>query len=361
MALSVLGIGTEIPPYSISQAQAARIAQSYCSRTKKEGSLVDALYRRTGIQKRGSVLLQENDETQPRHPFFSLPVSGPGPTTKTRMEYYASEAALLSQGAAKKALGASGVSGREITHLITVSCTGFSAPGADIHLIKRLDLSPAVSRTHIGFMGCHGAFNGLRVARAFAEQDPRARILLAAVELCSLHFHFGWDPEKIVANGLFADGAASLVAGPNKAQDESLLQLLASGSFLFPDSEDAMTWKIGDHGFEMTLSARVPALIDRHLRSWLEGWLKENDLRIEDIRSWAVHPGGPRILDAVRKSLSLRKDALRLSEEVLADHGNMSSATILFILKRIWSEKAPRPCVALGFGPGLVAEAALFI
>src|SRR5262249_17792845 len=134
-----------------------------------------------------------------------------------------------------------------------------------------------------------------------------------------------------------------------------------SGACLIPDSEDAMGWTIGDHGFEMTLSKRVPALIASNLRPWLSGWLAEQNLCIDDIASWAIHPGGPRILDAAAESLGLPTEATRPSREVFAAHGNMSSPTVLFILEHLRTQRAPRPCVALGFGPGLCAEAALFL
>jgi predicted naringenin-chalcone synthase len=229
----------------------------------------------------------------------------------------------------------------------------------EIQLTKALRLPVSVLKTHVGFMGCHGALNGLRVAQAFCEADPTAQVLLCAVELCSLHYHYGWDGEKMVANALFADGAAAVVVLPKGSDSSGTLCLKATGSCLVPDSEDAMTWRIGDHGFEMTLSPRVPDLIAAYLRPWLAQWLTTQGLSLEDIRTWAVHPGGPRILGAVAESLELPEQALAASQEVLAHCGNMSSPTILFILKRLQQSNAPGPWVALGFGPGLVAEAAL--
>src|SRR5690606_38953670 len=130
---------------------------------------------------------------------------------------------------------------------------------------------------------------------------------------------------------------------------------------LIPDSEDAMTWRIGNHGFEMSLSSQVPSLITGHLRAWVVDWLRDHNLALDDIKTWAVHPGGPRILSSVAKALDLPKDALAVSQETLRTHGNMSSPTILFIVRRLREESAPLPCVALGFGPGLMAEATLFI
>jgi predicted naringenin-chalcone synthase len=226
-------------------------------------------------------------------------------------------------------------------------------------LVEELGLPRSTERTHIGFMGCHGALNAIRVAAALTREDPGAVPLVCAVELCTLHFAYGWDPDMLVANALFSDGAAALVGrsqgGPGG------WRVAATGTFLMPDSEDAMTWRIGDHGFRMTLSARVPELIERHLHAWMCGWLHHNGLRIGDIRSWAVHPGGPRILDSVSRALELDEGATLHSREVLKTCGNMSSATVAFIIDAIRSGGEAAPCVALAFGPGLAVEATLFL
>jgi predicted naringenin-chalcone synthase len=210
-------------------------------------------------------------------------------------------------------------------------------------------------------MGCHGGLNGLRLAASFTAHQPRARVLLCAVELCSLHYHYGNDPQKVVANALFADGAAALVGVPAEAAPADAWRVAASGACLFPDSEDAMAWRIGDNGFEMGLSPRVPALIGQGLRPWITHWLDQQGLALGDVATWAVHPGGPMVLRAVEECLGLRKEQIAVSWEVLAECGNMSSATVFFILDRLGQRQAARPCVALGFGPGLAAEAALFL
>jgi predicted naringenin-chalcone synthase len=242
--------------------------------------------------------------------------------------------------AAQVALERAGIEAGRVTHLVTVSCTGFGAPGIDAALIRGLGLGAGTQRTHVGFMGCHGALNGLRVARAFAEADPAACVLVCAVELCSLHFHYTDDPEKMVANALFADGAAAAIVG--SAHHGSGPCIAACGSCLVPDSRDAMTWRIGDFGFEMTLSSRVPGILHDHLRSWLERWLGEQGLKLEDVGSWAVHPGGPRVLSTVAECLGLDEAALQVSREVLSEHGNMSSPTVLFILERLLARKSSR-------------------
>jgi predicted naringenin-chalcone synthase len=275
------------------------------------------------------------------------------------MELYCDGAGRLAFQSAKQALAGSGASASEITHLVTVSCTGFGAPGVDVELMRRLALSPATQRTHIGFMGCHGALNALRVAAAYAGADPAARILVCATELCSLHYHFGWDPQKIVANAIFADGSAAVVGAAAPAASADVWRLTASGSYVFPASENAMTWTVGDHGFEMTLAKNVPGLIAAHLRPWLESWLRRRGVDLKNVGSWAIHPGGPRILDAVEEGLDLDKKATTVARDVFAEYGNMSSPTVLFILDRLRRLRAARPCVALGFGPGLTAEVAL--
>jgi prepilin-type processing-associated H-X9-DG protein len=186
-------------------------------------------------------------------------------------------------------------------------------------------------------------------------------VLVCCVELCSLHFAYGWDPGKLVANALFADGAAAVVMGRAGNHQNGNWHLRDTSSFLLPDSSDAMKWRIGDHGFEMMLSPGVPEILRRHLCAWCESWLARHDLRIEDIKSWAIHPGGPKILSAVAEALSLRANALDHSNTVLSRHGNMSSPTVLFILQQIGRRKTKGPCVAIGLGPGLMAEGMLLM
>jgi len=366
MSLIIRGIGTAVPPHTLSQPEATELAHDVFCRSAQERKTLAALYRLAGVQKRHCVLphriaynwLPPQPEGQPAD---ARPTTA-GPTTAERMRYYAEHAPPLAAEAARHALTTAAMDHDLITHLITVTCTGFDAPGVDVALIERLNLPQTTQRIQVGFMGCHGAINGLRVAQALTTADPRARVLLLAIELCTLHYRFQWDPERIVANALFADGAAAVVGSavrPNESTGR--WSVAATGSCLIPDSQDAMSWRIGDHGFEMTLAAPVPELIKRHLRSWLAAWLDQHGHSLASIRSWAIHPGGPRILGAVEESLGLPREATAVSREVLASHGNMSSPTVLFILNRLRAQHAPLPCVALGFGPGLFAEAALFV
>ena len=367
MDLILQGLGTALPRHSISQhelaAHAGRIAGQ---RTPAQTRILGTLFRMTGIKRRGSVLLEGNDAGtgQQRMPFYveAEQACDRGPTTHERMQRYSQEAGALALVAARQACTESGILFPEFTHLITVSCTGFFAPGIDVLLIKQLSLSPEISRLHVGFMGCHGAINGLRAANAFAMSDPHAKVLLCAVELCSLHFQYNWNRDHLVANSLFSDGAAALVVA-SKNVDNSMngnpWRIRSTASYLFPDSEDAMSWKISDHGFEMTLSQRVPDLIAAGLKTWVTRWLESQDLKLPDIKSWAIHPGGPRILNAVAESLNLCGADMAASRHILEQNGNMSSPTVIFILDHLRKTGASTPCVLLGFGPGLVAEAVL--
>ncbi|MBI1310720.1 type III polyketide synthase [bacterium] len=384
MTLLIRGLGTAVPAHFISQVEAAAMAAQFCCETDQQTRLLSTLYRRTGVRTRHSVVLEDSTNGTPASQSYYAPAintQDPGPTTSSRMLSYESAAGALVIAAARRALQAAEIDAERVTHLITVSCSGFYAPGIDIELLGELPLSPAVARTHIGFMGCHGTMNGLRVAHSFVQANPQAVVLLCAVELCSLHQQYGWDPERVVANALFADGAAAVVAtaegeGAPAGRDEKHREtgkrvsdrsrvdrtdqwrLVANGSYVVPESRDLMSWRIGDHGFEMTLSPQLPDLILRNLRPWLNEWLSQHGLTSHDVASWAIHPGGPRILSAVAEAADLDSEQLCPSRTVLANYGNMSSPTVLFILDELSQSKGER-CVLLAFGPGITIEAAL--
>lgn len=363
MTVFVQAIGTAIPEYSVDQAEATEIAKKFLANGQGDEKALATLYRMTRVEQRHIALLDGPEGHEPRQTFYP-PAAGPcdrGPMTRARMQQYAEHAPPLAATAAQKALKEAGLDADRVTHIITVSCTGFESPGIDMTLIKRLGLSPSVGRVQVGFMGCHGALNGLRVAQAFAEADPQACVLLCAVELCSLHFQYGSDPQQTVANALFADGAAAVAATGEPMEHGDCWRVAACGSCLLPDSEDAMTWRIGDHGFQMTLSPQIPKLIRQHLGPWLSAWLESKGYSIDDVSSWAIHPGGPRVVRSVTDALGVPPEAAGASNEILATYGNMSSPTVLFVIRRLQELDAARPCVALGFGPGLVVEATLFV
>jgi predicted naringenin-chalcone synthase len=358
-AVRVCGLGTATPAGSFAQETAIRLAAARCCRNDRERVWLERIYRAAGVQRRGSVLLDSDDDAVSIEAFYPPRASTDerGPTTAARLSRYAQEAGKLAARACDAALHDAAIERASITHLVTVSCTGLFSPGLDAELIAQLGLQRNVGRLNLGFMGCHGALNGLRAASALARSAPDARVLLCCVELCSLHFCYGWNPQQVVANALFADGAGAVILSPS---DDAGLHLHDTASLLTHDSADAMTWRIGDHGFEMGLSLEVPRRIRASLREWLEPWLASHGWTINDVAHWAIHPGGPEIIQAALDSLGLAADAGDHSRAVLAEHGNMSSPTVLFILQRMRAKGTAGPIVALGFGPGLMFEAALF-
>lgn len=284
-----------------------------------------------------------------------------GPGTALRNAVYAAEAPALYTEAARDALDASGFTAADITHVVTVSCTGFVAPGPDYWLVRELGLADTTQRFHLGFMGCYGAFPALRMADAFCRADPDAVILVVCAELCTLHLRSSEDTDAIVANSVFADGAAAaIVAGVDTARvhaqpGTALLLLDSFASALTPVGEEEMAWTIGDYGFEMVLSSYVPHLVGEYIGGALA------PLPTDAATHWAIHPGGHSIVDKVGQAMGLDEATLAPSRAVLNRFGNMSSGTVLFVLKEVLSagpKTGERVC-AVAFGPGLTVESAM--
>lgn len=354
----VRSIGLATPRHSVSQTGAAALAVELAG-TDADQRFIHAMHRRSGIDRRASVIADHTtrDDESISQSFYP-PDGTTSPTTGERMVRYAAEAGALSCLAARNSLHEAKVEPRDITHLVTASCTGFDAPGVDAALMDGLQLSSDVQRTNIGFMGCHAAINALRVADALANAG--GIVLVVCVELCTLHMLRDPRPDRIVANALFADGAGAMVVTRDK-DDTPGWRVVSTASHLVESTRDAMAWRIGDHGFEMTLAEGVPGIVREHLGAWARNWLAPHGIDAPDYQSlgWAVHPGGPRILDATRDSLGLPEPTLSHSREILRMHGNMSSPTILFIMDRIRHHVAIQRAVLLAFGPGLTIEGAL--
>jgi alpha-pyrone synthase len=276
------------------------------------------------------------------------------PVTARRMKFFESFAPRLAHSALDK-LALTEKDRRAVTHVIVTSCTGLYAPGLDFEVVNHLGLNPSVERTMIGFMGCYAAINALKSARHIVRSEPGARVLVLNLELCSLHFQETSELEQVLSFLVFADGcAASLVSAESMG--------LAIDSFLalnIPATGHLITWRIGELGFDMHLSGQVPGEIGGALRQ-LGGQVTRGRDPL-DIDLWAVHPGGRSVLDAVEKGLALPVDALSASRSVLTQFGNMSSATVMFVLHEIMqrAQSGQRGC-AMSFGPGLTAETMLF-
>lgn len=281
------------------------------------------------------------------------------PTLEQRMAVYRREAPALAAAACERALKQARVAPQEISHLVVVSSTGVSIPGPDVELAARLSLRADVERTLVAFMGCSGAFHGLRTARHAAADARDARVLLACVELCSIHRRDAADAAALVPQAIFADGAAAAVLGRVEADGAHLLELGRSATRLEPGTRGALTWEIREGGFAMYLSPELPAILERSVPAFAASLLEGAESPPE--LAWVVHPGGAAILRAVERALALQPEALASGWSVLRRLGNTSSAAVLYVLEEALARGgACGDGIALGFGPGLTLEAFRF-
>jgi alpha-pyrone synthase len=323
-------------------------------RDRRSRLLFDRMVSRSQIERRWSCLAPAgpgSNESVDADGFYTL---GRFPTTAQRMARYEVEAPALAAAAVDR-LGL-GEAARAVTHLIVTSCTGLSAPGVDLDLVRRCGLDPAVERTVIGFMGCYAAITALKLARHIVRSEPSAKVLVVSVELCSLHLQETDDIDRLLTFLLFGDGASAALVSAEPAG----LALAGFNAVLVQPAADQITWNIRDLGFDMVLSGKVPSTINDALRAGAARVLP--DLAPCAIDMWAVHPGGRTILDAVEGAFALAETALAPSRAVLRDYGNMSSPTVMFVLERFLRAKAPAGALgcAMAFGPGLTAETMLF-
>ncbi len=324
--------------------------------------LIHRLYSQSGISKRHSVVHDFTEDAT--EGLFYNPATNAfkSPSTKVRNDLYAEASKPLYTDVARKVLNASDFSADDVTHVITVSCTGFFAPGPDFFVVKDLCLRPSVQRFHVGFMGCYAAFPALKMARAFCEADPNAVVLIVCLELCTLHLQLGADMDRMLSASVFADGAAgALVSARRPREDKRVLELSQLETTLTPTGEADMAWTVGDNGFDIVLSSYVPNILEANLEAALTPLFASLGRTPDEVQHWAIHPGGRAILDKIQKGLSLSEGQLTPSRQTLHDYGNMSSATVLFVLKEIMRRAQPRESVcAMAFGPGLTVESGLF-
>lgn len=353
-------IGTAVPPNDVHDAF-VRLAGGMISE-RRDQLLFKRMVGRSAIDQRYSFFKPVADPDGFVGDDGKFYGAGQFPGTAVRMNYYEATAPRL----AMQALDALGLDGERerVTHLVVASCTGFIAPGLDQVIVKAAGLDPSVERTVVGFMGCYAAVNSLRLAHHFVRSDPSARVLVINLELCTLHLQETANLEQLLSMLLFGDGcSAALVTA-----DETGIAMNDFRSAAIAESEGAITWRIGDQGFDMYLSGEVPIRIAKALkyeneRNDGEGLLRGT--RPQEYDVWAVHAGGRSILDAVESGFELAADKLDWSRSVLKDFGNMSSATLMFVLQRILGgigtkvDKASKG-FAVAFGPGLAAESFRF-
>lgn len=321
------------------------------------------VFQRSGIEYRHSVVPDFTAPEQAR--LFRRAEDGRmlQPGTHERNQVFGEFAGPIHVALARRLLaGPGGFAPVDVTHVITVSCTGFVNPGPDWHLVTELGLAPTVERYNLGFMGCYAALPALRMARQFCQARPDAVVLVVSLELCSLHMQMSASADAVLANALFSDGAAAaLVSARHPAPNQPALVLGEFLSALAPEGQGDMAWEIGNHGFNLVLSSYVPDVIAANLDRVVGDLLAPRGRALADVDVWAIHPGGKSILDKAEKSLGLAPPQLAASRAVLRDFGNMSSATVLFVLEQLLRQRRsePQAIAAMAFGPGLTIECGL--
>ena len=344
-------IATAVPPYDVHKAFIA-FARSLLDSDPRRQTLFDRMLDRADIEHRYSYISPDGVLDKGGIAATDFYRRGNFPSTGARMKAFEAQAPLLAQAAIDRL--EIGPERDRLTHIVITCCTGFSAPGLDLEIMSRCGLPGSMERTMVGFMGCYAAINGLKLARHIVRSEPKARVLTLNLELCSLHLKETASLDEILSFLIFADGcAASIVSA-----DPVGLAMDSFRAVLVPDTRELITWNIGDNGFDMFLSGKVPGTIQESLRGNAEEIL--DGASLTDIDLWAVHPGGRSILDAVERALSLKPSALAPSRRVLRSFGNMSSATAMFVLQQMLRAPAGTRGCAMSFGPGLIAETMLF-
>ena len=356
----IVSIATEVPRHRHHQSSLLAFMEQAYGAGDREKRILSYLYNHSGIETRYSVI---PDFTVPVHEWEFFPQSDdlePFPNLDHRMNWFNRYALPLSLQSATKCIE-NVVDKSEITHLITVSCTGMSAPGLELQLQEAMGLPPYINRTAINFMGCYAAIHGLKMASDIVNANADAKVLVVCTELCSLHFQKTFSEDSITAPLLFGDGSAAVLVAADD-DERSGVRLDCFYSEVLKDAKDSMSWQLSSRGFLMTLAADVPEIFRADIGALKRHALEKAGYSQHDIRYWCIHPGGKRILEAIGKGLSLAPDDLNYSYDILKNYGNMSSATVLFVLKEMWAELLANKgahVFAAAFGPGLTMESAV--
>lgn len=359
METAITAIGTANPQYKRTQNETAELVCASLDISPAKKRLLKSIYNATGIEHRHSVL-SDYCKKPGEFEFFPNNTESSFPTTAERMKVYKDNALHLALAAIENCFQTpNSINQNEITHLITVSCTGMYAPGIDIEIVQHLKLNSTVKRTAINFMGCYGAFNGIKIADAICKADPNAKVLVVCVELCTLHFQKSTDITNIISNAIFADGAAAIII-EKKPEHKKCFSLESFYCDLLPQSNQEMAWSIADFGFDIVLTTYVPEVIQSGIAAFTQRLLQQSAQTFSQIDYYAIHPGGIKILEACETALNITAEDNKHSYEVLKNYGNMSSPTVLFVLKKIWDSLTDndhhKNIFSCAFGPGLTLE-----
>jgi alpha-pyrone synthase len=360
----IQAIGTAVPENKISQEHHASIIEAANGISREERLVLKTVYGRSGIKHRYSVLSEFDQNDSAENLLFHPSGDYPETPVSKRMNIYEQYAADVCGKAVKECLEQlPSLEKKDITHLITFSCTGMHAPGLDIQLVENFGLERNLERTCINFMGCYAAINALKSAYYIAKSEPDAVVMIAGVELCSLHYRKSSDPFQVVANAIFGDGAAAAIISSKdiaNKDNKMRLQLCSFYSEFEQSASNDMVWRIGDFGFDLRLTPEVPNVVKGNIRGLVDSLLKRSKLEQTDIAHYAIHPGGIKILEACESSLGVSKEDNANSYAILKDYGNMSSVTVMFVLKKYLetlnaSDKGKK-ILSCAFGPGITME-----
>jgi alkylresorcinol/alkylpyrone synthase len=353
----IISIGTASPAFCHQQQDILHFMQMVYAMNETDKRKLKFLYHKSGIDKRYSVVPDYSREIQDWKFYPQAENLEPFPSLEDRMNWFHKYAPSLSVDAIRNCIEGL-CSANEITHLITVSCTGMSAPGLDLQVMELLDLPKNIFRTSLNFMGCYAALHALKLADALCQSQPDAKVIIVCTELCTLHFQRENTMDNISSSLLFGDGsAAALITGTNSLNKG--LQIDSFYSEVLTNGKRDMAWELSSTGFLMTLSGYIPELIEQDFAPLVNRALQKLSLIKDNITQWCIHPGGKRILEAIERSLSLSSGQLDHCYSVLKNYGNMSSPTILFVLKRIMKNinaDKKEKIFAAAFGPGLTME-----
>ena len=354
----ITSIATAVPTYKHNQSTLLNYAKKAFCDNELDARKLSFLYHQSGIGYRYSILPDFDEALNNNQLFENKNTIAYTPTITKRMELFSKHAADISVNAIVECINDK-ITTNQITHLITVSCTGMSAPGLDLQIMEALKLPKNMVRTSVNFMGCYAAIHALKIADAFCNNDTKANVIVVCTEFCTLHFQSQPTVDNLTASLLFADGCAAVLIQHNNISKG--LQIENFYSHVNFDGKKDMSWSLSENGFLMTLSGYVPELIKADFNVLVASALAKTNRTKEDVTHWCVHPGGKKIVDNIALSLAIDKANFAQSYQVLHDYGNMSSPTIIFVLQKILqivkNNSTQNDVVfAAAFGPGLTME-----
>ena len=352
----IISIGTALPRHKHRQQDIQRFMELVFAMNSSENRKLKFLYHHSGIDHRYSVISDYSLEINDWKFYPQSENLEPFPSLERRMELFNKHAGALSVAAIRDCIKGI-IDASEITHLVTVSCTGMSAPGLDLQVLELMELPKNIYRTSVNFMGCYAAIHALKIADAICRSEENAKVMIVCTELCTLHFQKEPTIDNITSSLLFGDGAAAVLVADDD-HSKNGLRLDHFHSEVITRGKNDMAWELSSSGFLMTLSGYIPQLLEEDFSPLVTRALDKAGVSKQSITRWCVHPGGKRILDAIHKSLDLINGELDDCYSVLRDCGNMSSATILFVLKKMMEKDTPKKEKIFGaaFGPGLTME-----